>query len=69
MAEANEGDENMKCYEAEPSLEFAGDVSHHMTRNLTLDDGECVNVSDGTQEETVSSDLQTSISPEVHYSC
>lgn len=68
-AEENEDDENIKCYEAEPSLEFVEDVSHHVTRNLTIDDGECASVSNGTQEKAVSSDLQTSISSEVRYSC
>ncbi|RWR96935.1 kelch domain-containing protein 4 [Cinnamomum micranthum f. kanehirae] len=68
-AEENEDDENIKCYEAEPSLEFVEDVSHHVTRNLTIDDGECASVSNGTQEKAVSSDLQTSISSEAVKPC
>ncbi|XXG42894.1 hypothetical protein AAC387_Pa01g3058 [Persea americana] len=63
-AEENEDNENIKCYEAEPSLEFVEDVSHHVTRNLTIDDGECASVSNGAHEKAISSDLQTSISSE-----
>ncbi|KAJ8649892.1 hypothetical protein MRB53_002915 [Persea americana] len=68
-AEENEDNENIKCYEAEPSLEFVEDVSHHVTRNLTIDDGECASVSNGAHEKAISSDLQTSISSEAVKPC
>ncbi|KAJ8627464.1 hypothetical protein MRB53_020771 [Persea americana] len=63
-AEENEDNENIKCYEVEPSLEFVEDASHHVTRNLTIDVGECANVSNGAHEKAASFDLQTSSSSE-----
>eukprot|EP00268_Persea_americana_P063586 TRINITY_DN825_c1_g1_i3.p1 TRINITY_DN825_c1_g1~~TRINITY_DN825_c1_g1_i3.p1 ORF type:complete len:135 (-),score=30.57 TRINITY_DN825_c1_g1_i3:555-959(-) len=68
-AEENEDNENRKCYEAEPSLEFVEDASHHVTKNLTIDDGECASVSNGAHKKDVSSDLQTSISFEAVKPC
>ncbi|KAJ8636293.1 hypothetical protein MRB53_010560 [Persea americana] len=67
--EENEDDENIKCYEAKPFLEFIEDVSHHATKNLTIDDGECGSVSNGTHEKAVRSDLQTSVSSEAVKPC
>eukprot|EP00268_Persea_americana_P063588 TRINITY_DN825_c1_g1_i5.p1 TRINITY_DN825_c1_g1~~TRINITY_DN825_c1_g1_i5.p1 ORF type:complete len:304 (-),score=99.07 TRINITY_DN825_c1_g1_i5:397-1308(-) len=68
-AEENEDNENRKCYEAEPSLEFVEDASHHVTRNLTIDDGESASVSNVTHEKAVSSDFLTSTSSEAVKPC
>ncbi|XXG68654.1 hypothetical protein AAC387_Pa06g1693 [Persea americana] len=68
-AEENKDNENIKCYEVEPSLEFVEDASHHVTRNLTIDVGECANVSNGAHEKAASFDLQTSSSSEALKPC